>query len=285
MAIRKLDVRDWSGRVAVVTGAASGIGRETALELARRGADLALCDLDEAGLKRTGSEIEGMGRRSLCVRVDVANAGEMESFANAVFAALERVDIVVNNAGIGVGGLFLDVPLEEWDTIFGVNLKGVVHGCYFFLPRMIEAGRGGHIVNIASLAGLIQTPGMTAYSTTKFGVVGFSETLRAELADLGIGVTVICPGIINTPIIQTSRMYGANATDENRQRGVDLYARRAYGPDRVARQILKAVGRNRGVAPVSPESWVGYWVKRAFPWAIAALGRAMVRRQIREAGS
>ncbi len=212
-----MDVRNLSGKVAAITGAASGIGRETALEMARRGADVAICDIDEEGLKGVGVEIETLGRRALCLPVDVANAEQMRGFADRAFDDLGRVDIVVNNAGIGIGGLFVDVPLEEWDTIFGINLKGVVHGCYFFLPRMIEAG-GGHIVNIASLAGLVQTPGMSAYATTKFGVVGFSESLRAEVADHGIGVSAICPGIINTPIVRTSRGKAASRRSACRPR-------------------------------------------------------------------
>ena len=272
-----MDTKDLSGKVAVVTGAASGIGRATALAMAERGADLAVCDIDEAGLKETAESIEGMGRRVTSARVDVAIAADVCKFADQAYSELGRVDILVNNAGIGVGGLFVDVPLEEWDTIIGINLKGVVHGCHVFLPRMIAAGHGGHVVNIASMAGYLPAPGMSAYCATKFGVLGLSESMRIELAEHQIGVTAICPGVINTPIVRTGRQYGALATDERREEGIRAFERRNYGPERVAQGILKAIQKNRGVAPVSPEAWAFYWVKRLFPWLISFVGRLGMR--------
>jgi NAD(P)-dependent dehydrogenase (short-subunit alcohol dehydrogenase family) len=278
-----MDVDDLSGRVVVVTGAASGIGRETALALARRGADVAICDVDEAGLEETAERIRQLGRRVLQSRVDVSSAEQMRGFAEQTYAELGRVDVLVNNAGIAVAGFFVEVPLEEWDTILGINLKGVVNGCYFFVPKMVEAGTGGHVVNIASMAGYIASPGMTAYSTTKFGVIGFSESLRAELVERGIGVTAVCPGVINTPIVSSGHVYGASATPENREKADQLFQRRNYGPDRVALGILKAIQKNRAVAPISPEAWAGYWIKRLFPWLVAALGRLSARRQERGA--
>ncbi len=205
----------------------------------------------------------------------------MRDFAERTYAELGRVDVLVNNAGIGIGGFFVDVPLAEWDKILGINLKGVVYGCYFFVPRMIEAGAGGHVVNIASMAGFIASPGMTAYSATKFGVLGFSEALRAELAERGIGVTAVCPGVIDTSIVRSANVYGASATPENREQAAQMFEKRNYGPDRVARGILKAIQRNRAVAPIAPEAWLGYWIKRLFPWLVAALGRLSARRQAR----
>jgi NAD(P)-dependent dehydrogenase (short-subunit alcohol dehydrogenase family) len=274
-----MNVEDLSGRVGVVTGAASGIGRETALELARRGADLAICDVDEPGLEQTAQQVRQMGRRVLQSRVDVASAEQMRDFADRTYAELERVDVLVNNAGIGVGGFFVDVPLEEWETILGINLKGVIHGCYFFVPRMIEAGNAGHIVNIASMAAYVANPGMSAYAATKFGVLGLSESLRGELAMHGIGVTAVCPGLINTPIVSSGHVYGSSATPENRERAIQMFEKRNYGPERVARGILKAIQKNRGVAPIAVEAWVGYWLKRLFPWLVAAFGRHSARRQ------
>ena len=189
-----MDIRNLEGRVAVVTGAASGIGRETALLFARLGADLAICYIDEAGLKATADRIEQLNRKALQARVDVADSDSMSEFADRVFAELGRVDVLVNNAGIGTGGPFVEVPLHEWDTILGINLKGVVNGCHVFVPRMIEARHPAHVINIASMAGYIALPGMSAYSATKFAVIGLSESLRAELAVYQIGVTAICPG-------------------------------------------------------------------------------------------
>jgi NAD(P)-dependent dehydrogenase (short-subunit alcohol dehydrogenase family) len=276
-----MKIRDLSGRVAVVTGAASGIGRETALALAERGAALAICDVNEAGLQQTAERIRQLGSRVLHVETDVSIADQMRNFAERTMAELGRVDVLVNNAGIGLGGFFVDLPIEEWDTIIGINLKGVVHGCHFFVPRMIEAGRGGHVVNIASMAGYVAAPGMTAYTATKFAVIGFSEALRSELDGHGIGVTAVCPGVINTPIVRTSHMYGAAATPEGQEKGAEMFARRNYGPDRVARGILNAIQKNRAVAPISPEAWTGYWLKRLFPWIVAGLGRLVARAQVR----
>ncbi len=272
-----MDTKNLSGKVAVITGAASGIGRATALAMASRGADIAICDIDEPGLKETAESIEKIGRRVTSARVDVAVQDDLRAFADQVDASFGRVDIVVNNAGIGVGGLFVDVPLDEWDRIVGINLKGVAYGCHVFVPRMIAAGNGGHVVNIASMAGFCQAPGMTAYCATKFGVVGLSESLRIELAEHRIGVTAICPGVINTAIVRTGRNYGPLATDERREQGARAFERRNYGPERVAEGILKAIAKNRGLAPVSPEAWTGYWAKRLFPWLVGLVGRMGMR--------
>jgi NAD(P)-dependent dehydrogenase (short-subunit alcohol dehydrogenase family) len=268
-----MDTRNLSGKVGVVTGAGSGIGRATALALAERGANLAICDVDDVGLAQTADRIKALGREVLSQTVDVAQADAMQAFAQATRSALGRVDIVVNNAGIGLAGLFVDVPLEAWTKILGINISGVIHGCHAFLPGMIEADAGGHIVNIASMAGYCQAPGMTAYGTTKFGVLGFSECLRAELSVHGIGVTAVCPGVINTAIVRTSKMYGLNEDPELREQGIRAFERRNYSPERVAQKILRAVQKNRGVAPISPEAWAGYWVKRLVPGLIAWFAR------------
>ena len=277
-----MDTRDLSGSVAVVTGAGSGIGRATALEAARRGADVGLCDVDEAGLHATARAIRDLGRRATARVADVSHADAVEAFAGAVRAELGAPRLLVNNAGIGVGGAFLEVPLEEFGRVVGINLMGVVHGCAAFLPAMIEAGHGGHVVNVASMAGYVAGPLMTSYHATKFGVIGFSESLRAELALHGIGVTAICPGVIDTNITRTSRFYGAGWDESQRERMVRAFQRRGYGPDKVARKILLAVRRNRAVAPVSPEAWAGYYLKRLAPWAVAAFGRHSMRRIARE---
>jgi NAD(P)-dependent dehydrogenase (short-subunit alcohol dehydrogenase family) len=272
-----VDVSNLLGKVACVTGAASGIGRATALELAQRGCDLAICDRDEAGLAETAGRARALGRRVHAARVDVADAEQMRRFAEAALAALGRIDLLVNNAGIAVGGEFVEVPLHEFAKVVGVNLMGVVHGCHVFLPRMLDQKSGGHVVNVASMAGYVAGPGSTAYTATKFAVIGFSESLRAELREHGIGVTAVCPGIIDTPIIRTTPTYGSAATPEYRARGERLFERRNYGPERAARAIVKAIARNRAVAPITPEAWVTYWIKRLFPWLIELAGRASAR--------
>jgi NAD(P)-dependent dehydrogenase (short-subunit alcohol dehydrogenase family) len=280
-----MDVRDLSGRLALVTGAASGIGRETALALARRGADLAICDLDEAGLAATARDAEALGRHVLARRVDVADRAAMAAFADAVHAAWPAVDVLVNNAGVGLAASFVDTPLEDWDWIVGINLMGVVHGCHFFVPRMVEHGRGGHVVNVSSMAGYVPSDALSAYTTTKFAVRGLSEALRAELARHRIGVTAVCPGVINTPIVRSARARGAAAHPELRERGARAFERRNYPPARVAANILRAIERNRAVAPISPEAWVFWYLKRFVPGAVHRLARVLSDRAAREAAA
>jgi len=280
-----MDVRNLSGKTALVTGAGSGIGRETALAFARRGANLVICDLNEKGLAETEQRLRDLGRDVFARRVDVASRRDMREFAAAVHAQVEAVDIVMNNAGVGLGASFLDTDLDDWDWIIGINLRGVIHGCHFFVPPMVKRGHGGHVVNVASAAAFMASEVLAAYSATKFAVLGLSEALRDELLPHRIGVTAVCPGIINTPITQTSPLRGAAMTEAARKQMVELYQRRNYGPERVAKNILKAVQRNRMVAPISPEAWLIYYVKRAAPWLVARLNRASTRRMQQAAQS
>jgi NAD(P)-dependent dehydrogenase (short-subunit alcohol dehydrogenase family) len=267
-----MDTRDLTGRTVLVTGAGSGIGRATALLSAKRGADIVICDVDEAGLAETEAQASRNGHKVTSRRVDVADREQMRAFADDVGA----VDLLVNNAGVGIAAEFLDTPLEEWDWIVSINLLGVVHGCHFFVPKMIERGSGGHVVNISSMAGYLPSPGLPAYSATKFAVLGLSEAMRQELHPHAIGVTAICPGIINTPITRSTRAYGAAADPGLRERTVKLFERRNYGPEKVAANILKAVQRERTVAPVSPEAWFAYALKRTSPrlagWIVRRAG-------------
>lgn len=272
-----MDVRNLAGKTALVTGAASGIGRATAVALARRGANLVLCDVNEAGLKSTATTIQELGRNVLYQRVDVASRSEMQDFAHWVHTQVPALDILINNAGVGLGASFRDTMLEDWDWILGINLMGVVHGCHFFLPPMIARGQGGHVVNVSSAAGYVATEPLCAYATTKFAVLGLSEALREELERFGIGVTAVCPGIINTPITRTARLRGPGATAEARERMVAFYERRNYTPERVAENILKAIQRNRAVAPISPEAWLLYYLKRLSPALLRRFNRWLAR--------
>jgi NAD(P)-dependent dehydrogenase (short-subunit alcohol dehydrogenase family) len=271
-----MNTSNLSGRTVLVTGAGSGIGRETALLCARRGAGLVISDIDEAGLAGTEAAIRGLGREVHADRVDVADREAMRAFAAGVHDRIGAVDLLVNNAGVAVISGFLDTELTDWDWIVGINLLGVVHGCHFFLPAMVERG-SGHVVNLASMAGYNASPLLAAYSATKFAVLGLSEAMREELRPKGIGVTAVCPGIINTPITTNARARGAANDPQLRQRAVRVYQRRNYTPERVAVNILKAVQRERTVAPVAPEAWAGYAMKRISPRLTGWVARRSAR--------
>jgi short-subunit dehydrogenase len=255
--VRRKRLKDFNGKVIVVTGAANGIGREIALAFARRGAKLAIADINTEGLLKVEEELASLGCEAHCHMVDVAVAQQVKDFCDNVFREMERVDVLCNNAGVAVGGDFENASLEELEWIVGVNLMGVVHGCHFFYPRMIEQGRGGHIVNTASAAGLGPFPALTAYGCTKYGVVGLSETLRAEAALHGIGVSVICPGIIATDIVKRSRITSGShrsSPEEIAAKLDTILNKRGYTPDRVAAAVVKAVEKNKGVVSVTPEA-------------------------------
>jgi NAD(P)-dependent dehydrogenase (short-subunit alcohol dehydrogenase family) len=273
-----MDLSSMHGKTALVTGAASGIGLETALAFARRGADLVICDLDEAGLVAAEARIEGLGCSALTRRVDVSSADEMRAFAEEVHRHVEAVDVLMNNAGVAIGGPFLSTSLEDWNWILGINTLGVVHGCHFFIPKMVERAKGGHVINVSSAAGYSASSALAAYNATKFSVLGLSEALWEELQPHSIGVTAICPGIINTPITRNARLVGEMDKPERRKEMVEGYQRRGYTPERVARNILKAVEKNRLVAPISPEAWGLYYMKRFAPWLLRRLGLMLAKR-------
>jgi NAD(P)-dependent dehydrogenase (short-subunit alcohol dehydrogenase family) len=278
-----MDVRSLVGRTALVTGAGSGIGRATALACARRGASLALCDVSEAGLAETEAAARALGVDVLAVRADVARAEQMEAFAEKVHARVPAVDLLVNNAGVGLGGGVLHTSLEDWHWIVDINLFGVVHGVHFFVPAMVRRGAGGHVVNVASMAGYVASSTLPAYVATKFAVLGLSEALREELASHRIGVTAVCPGVIDTAIVRSSRWRGPGSSEAARADAARAFARRNYPPERVAENLLRAVGRNRAVAPISPEAWTFYYLKRLAPGFVRWFGARVTRLQERRA--
>ena len=260
----------------LVTGAGSGIGRATALRFAREGARLVLVDIDEGAAGQTARLVHDLGVAASVHSVDVSNAGAMQSFADTVCSEAGVPDIIVNNAGIGVAGRFLETPLEVLERLVGVNLWGVIHGCRLFGAQLVARGRGGHIVNLASAAAFAPSQILPAYSTTKAAVLMLSECLRAELAPHDIGVSAICPGIINTDIVRTTSYVGVDAGGLERRRGqaMRLYQRRGYGPERVAERILVAVRRNIAVMPVTPEALALRALSRLSPAATRRLARA-----------
>lgn len=264
-------------KVAVVTGAAHGIGRETARQLLEAGARVCICDFNREALERTAEELRAHGEVLVAMHADVSNLADMQRFAAAVHEHTTAVDILINNAGVGLAGSFQETTLEDWDWIIGINLKGVVQGLHVFLPPMLERGGQGHIVNLSSMAGYWVGPGLTAYLSTKFGVFGLSEALREDLHGTPIRVSTICPGVIHTNIIATSRIRNSDVPEEMRAKVDEAYRKRNYGPERVAAAILKAIRKGRYIVPVSPEAWAMYYLTRFSP----RLARFVARRVVK----
>lgn len=192
-------------KVAVVTGAASGIGRATALALAAEGADLVLADVNDDRLRSVRDQIAAWGRQALALHTDVSDLEDVRDVFQLAMAEFGRVDILMNNAGVHLTGPAEKIPIADWEWVFGINLWGVVYGVHVFLPHMLERG-SGHIVNTASMSGLIGAESSIPYVATKFAVVGMSECLAAYLRPKGIGVTVVCPGFVATNIVERERL-------------------------------------------------------------------------------
>lgn len=273
--------REYFGDTLVsVTGAGSGIGRETALAFAREGAEIVVSDLDESTVKETAAQIAARGGVAHAYTVDVADADAVERFADRVCAEHGIPDIVVNNAGVGHAGMFLDTPREEYDRVLAINFGGVVNSCRSFGRRLVDRGLGGHVVNISSMAAYSPQQSMNAYATSKAAVFMFGDCLRAELDQAGVGLTTVCPGVIDTNIVHTTRFDApAGKRDKIEARRAQLekaFARRRYGPDKVAKAIVSAVKKNKPIRPVTPEAHIVYAVAHLLPQVMRSTARSKV---------
>ncbi|WP_435611462.1 SDR family oxidoreductase [Streptomyces sp. bgisy159] len=270
----------FAGQLVLVTGAAGGIGRATAYAFAEAGARVIAVDRDAEGAARTAEMSRLIGAADAWAEtVDVSDAQAMEKLAERVHRDHGVVDVLVNNAGIGLSGSFFDTTPEDWRKVLDVNLWGVIHGCRLFGARMAERGQGGHIVNTASAAAYQPSRVLSAYGTSKAAVLMLSECLRAELAGRGIGVSAICPGLVNTGITGTATFVGVDAEEEKRRqrRTARAYGVRNYPPEKVADAILRAVADNAAVVPVTPEARGAHALARFAPRVLRALARVEPR--------
>jgi NAD(P)-dependent dehydrogenase (short-subunit alcohol dehydrogenase family) len=264
--------KQFAGTVAVVTGAGSGIGRATARLLAQLGAKVHCADLDAESAERVAHDIG----TAVAHRLDVSDAAAVEALAARVFEEDGAVDVLHNNAGIGHAGDIEHVTVDDWRRVIDVNLLGVAYGVAAFVPRMLRQGRGAHIVNTASGLGLIPAARMAPYCASKFGVVGMSEALNAELAPRGIHVTALCPGFIDTAIVAGAHLDGELGRE--RDRIERFYRRFGSSPDVVAEAVADAVRRKKLIRTVPRHHVVLNWaLHRLWPRAAQPLARASTR--------
>ena len=262
-------------RLAFVTGAASGIGRATALAFAQSGCDIAAADLDEDGARRTAAEAAYCGVSAAAYRVDVASPEQTAVVAERVIAEQGTPDIVMANAGIAVVGGFLDTGEDDWRRAIDVNLWGAVNTMRAFTPVLVRRGEGGHLVITSSMAGYFPARGQAAYATTKAGALMLARSLSAELAEHGIGVTALCPGFVRTNIATSARFAGADPdrAATRRREAQEAARRRAHPPEKVAAAVVDAVRGNRALVPATPESRVVAALNRVTPDLVTALAR------------
>lgn len=256
-------MRKLEGRVAVVTGAGSGIGRATALLLAERGCALALVDLNEAALAETADLVRARGRKVSGHLADVADRARMEHLPGEVLSAHGHVHILVNNAGVSVIGTLLEQKLDDFTWLMGINFWGVVYGCKLFLPFLLAEDEA-QIVNISSMFGFVGIPTQISYNASKYAVRGFSEALSSELSGTHVGVTCVHPGGIRTNVVRASRISSERDADDKRNT-IEMFERFAHSPEKAARKIVRAIERNRVRVRIGPEAYLTDWAKRLFP--------------------
>lgn len=262
---------DFTQKVAIVTGGASGLGRALCKEMGQGGAMVIVADINAEGAQKVASSITENGLMGSAVHLDVSQAGDVQRLVDETVSKYERLDYIFNNAGVGIAGEMRDMDLGHWRHIVNVNLWGVIHGTTTAYQVMVGQGFG-HIVNIASMAGLVPVPMETAYATTKYGVVGLSLSLRAEAGQLGVKVSVVCPGFVRTGIYE--------AADVLKVSRKELIARIPFRPmdaNRAARVILRGVSRNQAVITMPFYARVFWWLYRFHPALLSCWSRQIVK--------
>lgn len=257
----------FAGKRCFLTGAASGIGRSTALKLAADGAELFLTDRNAEGLEQTVADARALGGTVSAHRaLDISNYDEVAAFAADIHGAHPSMDVVMNIAGVSAWGTVSHLTHRHWESMISVNLMGPIHVIETFVPPMVLAGNGGHLVNVSSAAGLVALPWHAAYSASKYGLRGLSEVLRFDLARHGIGVSVVVPGAVKTPMVQTVEIVGVDRDHPQVRKWVDRFSGHAVAPEAVADKILRGIVRNRYLIYTSPDIRALYAFKRVAWW-------------------
>ena len=271
-------IRIFDGATAIVTGGASGIGRGLAEELARRGCEVVLADLQVELAEEVASGIRVSGDKAKAVKIDVTDFPAVGHLVQETVKRTGRLDYIFNNAGIVIGGYVNRYAIEDWNQIVDVNLRGVINGIQAAYKTMMTQGFG-HIINTASMAGLMPGPGNVAYTTTKHAVVGLSKSLRAEAAEVGIRVSVICPGAIRTPILEGGGKYGKMLIDIPPEQFRRMWEKlKPMSPNVFAEKVLNSVAKNKAIIIV-PSWWkLFWWVNRLSP----SLGISLAQRRFQK---
>jgi NAD(P)-dependent dehydrogenase (short-subunit alcohol dehydrogenase family) len=280
----KVGVENLAGKRCLITGAASGIGRATAIAAAAQGSELFLTDRDGEGLERVAAEIrEAGGTVSHFATADVADHEAVVALAEEVHAIAPSMDVVMNIAGISTWGKIEQLEHHHWRRTVDINLMGPISVLECFVPPMIAARRGGHIVNVSSVAGLFGLPWHAPYSASKFGLRGVSEVLRFDLCKHGIGVSLVCPGAVKTPLVGTVEIVGVDDDNPRVRKLKERFEKRAVSPERVAERILTAIERNRYMVFTSADGRVLHWFQRKFSPPYELIMRLMNRELDRAA--
>jgi NAD(P)-dependent dehydrogenase (short-subunit alcohol dehydrogenase family) len=257
----------FTGKRCFLTGAASGIGRATALKLAAEGAELYLTDRDAEGLEKTVADARALGAQVAEHRVlDISDHHAVASFAADIHTRHPAMDVVMNIAGVSAWGTVDQLTHQHWKSLVDINLMGPIHVIETFVPAMMAAGRGGHLVNVSSAAGIVALPWHAAYSASKYGLRGLSEVLRFDLARHRIGVSVVVPGAVKTPLVETIHIAGVDRDHPKVSRWVDRFANHAVSAEHVADAMLAGVEKNRYLIYTSPDIRALYYFKRAMWW-------------------
>ncbi|WP_425005446.1 SDR family oxidoreductase [Mycolicibacterium sp. S3B2] len=257
----------FGGKRCFLTGAASGIGRATALRLAAEGAELYLTDRNAEGLAATVADARALGAVVAAHRVlDISEVDEVAAFAADIHASGPAMDVVMNIAGVSAWGTVDKLTHRDWKSMIDINLMGPIHVIENFVPPMIEARRGGHLVNVSSAAGLVALPWHAAYSASKYGLRGLSEVLRFDLARHRIGVSVVVPGAVQTPLVDTVHIAGVDREDPQVRKWTGRFSGHAVSPEHAAERILRGVAKNRYLVYTSPDIRALYLFKRTMWW-------------------